>query len=151
MSIDTPEGVAYGGGVALEEQANYLVRYHLLALASGMADRCYWYVLESPLCGLLDGDGKQHPAYRAYAWMANALSGSTFERRWPAAEGVYVLEFSKQGGRFLTAWTVDGGSYELAANAAEVRDHEGNRDSLAGAAIALGPSPLYVYLSTPEP
>lgn len=147
VSNDTPEGVAYGGGVSPEDQANYLVRYHLLALASGMADRCYWFVLQSSLCGLLNDQGEKRPAYEAYAYMADLVSGATFERRWPTPEGVYVLEFSKRGQRFLAAWTVDGGSCELQAPVAEIRDRNGKPLPVGAAKLTLAQSPVYAVLN----
>jgi len=150
VSTDTPEGVRYGGGVSLEDQANYLTRYYLLALASGMADRCYWFVLEATLCGLLDAQGRQRPAYHAYAFLADTLSGATFERRWPTPNDVYVLEFSKRGECFLAAWTVDGGSYALAVQASHIRSRDGQPMAAAGDKVSLGPSPLYLTLRPSE-
>ena len=147
VSTDTPEGVQYGGGVDAQTQANYLARYHLLALASGMVDRCYWYGLEATLCGLLDGQGQKRPAYDAYAFLANALSGATFEKRWPTPPNVYVLEFAKRGKRLLAAWTRDGGTYELEVEVLEAHNRDGEKVALSGKAVTLGPSPLYITLA----
>ena len=130
----------------MEEQANYVARYYLLGLASGMVDRCYWYVLEATLCGLLDGQGQKRPAYDAYAFVADTLSGATFEKRWPTAGDVYALEFSKRGKRFLAAWTVDGKSYDLEVEATEVRDRDGKAMAQSVTKVTLGPSPVYITL-----
>jgi len=41
--------------VSLEDQADFLVRYYLLALASGVVKNIYWHQLIAPGYGLIDG------------------------------------------------------------------------------------------------
>jgi len=141
------EGAQYEGvHVPAETQANYVIRYYLLGLASGMMDRAYWYVLESPTVGLLVGPGVKGSSYDAFAFLARTLSGARFERRWTTPEGVYVLEFTKAGGRFLVGWTADGGSYSLAVRRGELRDKGGKILGTVADEVTLGPSPVYVFL-----
>ena len=67
--------------VSLEDHANYLVRYYLLALASGVVLNVYWHQLIAPGYGLMDNrEGKliKYPAYSAFKTMLSLLSAMKF-------------------------------------------------------------------------
>lgn len=68
--------------VSLEEHANFLVRYYLLALTSGVVKNVYWHQLIAPGYGLIDNRGGQlikYPAYYAFKTMISLLQETTFE------------------------------------------------------------------------
>ena len=67
--------------VSLDDHANYLVRYYLLALASGAVKNVYWHQLIAPGYGLIDNrDGKltKYPAYYAFKTMLSLLDDMKF-------------------------------------------------------------------------
>jgi Lipopolysaccharide kinase (Kdo/WaaP) family len=120
-----------GRGVAVDEetQADYLMRYYLLALASGLVERVYWWQLVAKGYGLVDPTGlRRRPAFRALATLARTLDGCRFERRLPGPAGTWLLLFSQpDGGELVAAWSAAG---RLTAD-------------LPGRSVALGPSPVY--------
>ncbi len=73
-----------GRSVAVDEetQADYLVRYYLLALGTGLVERVYWWQLVARGYGLATPDEagglRLRPAYRALATLQRMLGGATF-------------------------------------------------------------------------
>jgi hypothetical protein len=94
--------------VSEEEQADYLVRYYIPALASGLIGRVYWWQLAAPGYGLVDprdNPWRRRPSFEAYRTMAGLLSGAVFLRR-ERRDGRHVYFFSKDGMEFAAAWTI---------------------------------------------
>ncbi|MGD8441079.1 MAG: lipopolysaccharide kinase InaA family protein, partial [Holophagae bacterium] len=73
-----------GKTVSVDEQtqADYLVRYYLLTLASGAVERVYWWRLLARGYGLAvaqpDGGLRRRPAWHAFRTLIVELSGSIF-------------------------------------------------------------------------
>jgi tRNA A-37 threonylcarbamoyl transferase component Bud32 len=126
-----------GRGVAVDEetQADYLARYYLLALASGMVERVYWWQLVAKGYGLVDPTAlRRRPAFHALATLARSLEGCEFERRLPGPPGAWLLLFSRpDGGELVAAWSAAG---PLAAELPRA----------SGVSVTLGPSPTYYLL-----
>jgi hypothetical protein len=145
--------------VSEDEQADYLVRYYVLCLASGFAERIYWWQLVAPGYGLVDNresPWRRRPAFRAFAALRARLEGSVFEGlgtgRGDAAgpPGVEVFRFRKNGRHFAVCWAPGGGPTELILTApvAAVQDREGRAIPVAAAAprrIFIDGSPKYVF------
>jgi hypothetical protein len=159
--------------VSEDEQADFLVRYYVLCLASGLAERVYWWQLVAPGYGLLDNresPWRRRPAFRAFAALRARLEGSVFEGCGrgpddpardsagrgdtargdaPGAPGVEVFRFRKDGRAFAICWAPGGGPAELALSVpvAAVLDREGRELPPASAApqkIVIDGSPKYV-------
>lgn len=67
--------------VSLEDHANFLVRYYLLALTSGVVQNIYWHQLIATGYGLIDNrNGKliKYPAYYAFKNMLSLLQTANF-------------------------------------------------------------------------
>ena len=67
--------------VSLEDHANYLVRYYLLVIASGVVKNVYWHQLIAAGYGLIDQRGKKlvkYPAYYAYKTLLTYLQDMQF-------------------------------------------------------------------------
>ncbi|MEM8882708.1 MAG: lipopolysaccharide kinase InaA family protein [Planctomycetota bacterium] len=95
--------------VSEEEYGWYMVRYYLLALASGMVKRVYWWHLASPLFGLVDTTADGWRARPAYA-MLQELLRQVGDARFVAREGGdgYVLRFEKPDGSTVrVSWQND--------------------------------------------
>lgn len=68
--------------VSLEKQADYLVRYYLLALATGVVKNVYWHQLIAPGYGLIDNREDKlikYPAYQAFKTMLQQLQGASLK------------------------------------------------------------------------
>lgn len=84
--------------VSLEAQADFLVRYYLLALSSGVVKNIYWHQLIAPGYGLIDNRGDElvkYPSYYAFKVMLVQLQGGEFVSA-TQDEGLYTIRFSEQ-------------------------------------------------------
>ena len=139
--------------VSEEDQADFLVRYYVLCLASGHAERIYWWQLVAPGYGLVDdreSPWRRRPAFRAFAALRARLEGSLYEGRQTAPPcGVEVFRFRKEGRAFAVCWAPEGGPAEITLDtpAAAVLDREGREIPRAAAEprkIVVDGSPKYV-------
>jgi hypothetical protein len=138
-----------------EAQADYLVRYFLLLLAGGGADRVYWWQLFAKGYGLadplVDGKPRRRPAFHAFAQLVRTLRGSHFRGRLAVGEpGTWALGFDTATGEELAvAWAAPGAtpSLRLGSELLGVETRDGLRAESGGEAVALGPSPRYLWLA----
>ena len=112
--------------VTEEEQADYLVRYFVLLLASGLVERITWWQLASPGYGLVDNreePWRRRPAFHAFRTLRVRIEGSAFEGLGetdapadgssgsghdPGAgtgAGPLIFRFRKDGRPFAVCWT----------------------------------------------
>ena len=69
--------------VGEREQLHYLVRYYLLALATGSVAACYWHQLVAPGYGLIDNRGgvvRKRPAFHGFATLCRLFNGARIVR-----------------------------------------------------------------------
>ena len=94
--------------VGEREQLHYLVRYYLLALASGSVAACYWHQLVAPGYGLIDNRGgvvRKRPAFHGFATLCRLFNGARIERFSRQDElGYYRLAARKDGMEILALW-----------------------------------------------
>jgi hypothetical protein len=135
--------------VGEEEQADYLVRYYLLALGTGLVERIFWWRLVARGYGLIspesDGSLRRRPAWKALRTLIDQVEGSIFEGPLPAPEGAYLYHFKSGDQEFVVGWSVKGGARATLprpAAAAYSRDGESLPVS-DGNEIDVGPSPVY--------
>ncbi|MGI6497090.1 MAG: lipopolysaccharide kinase InaA family protein [Kiritimatiellia bacterium] len=93
--------------VSERDYADYLIRYLLIALASGMVEQTVVWRLAAHGFGLVDappgGDFRRRPAFEALKRLFAELAGGTFVRRRPVPPGAdprtaYELEFVRADG-----------------------------------------------------
>ena len=138
--------------VSEDEQADFLVRYYVPCLASGHAERVYWWQLVAPGYGLVDdreSPWRRRPAFRAFAELRRRLEGSVFEGRGTEASDIEVFRFRGEEGAFAICWVPGGGPAELVppAPVAAVLDREGREipgATVAPRKIVVDGSPKYV-------
>jgi len=133
--------------VTEEEQADYLVRYHLLTLASGFVERVYWWRLAAPGYGLIDDRGpvrRRRPAFRAMAAMTSRLKGARFIRG-RIIEGIHLFLFVRGGKALMVGW-VTGGRQEAVFPRAPIRIEDRSGDPLprTGRTVTLESAPRYI-------
>lgn len=80
--------------VSLDDHANYLVRYYLLALASGVVKNIYWHQLIAPGYGLIDNRNGlvKYPAYYAFKTLLSLLKQTQFIEL-KQQQGLYQARF----------------------------------------------------------
>ena len=155
--------------VTEEEQADYLIRYYVLLLASGLVERITWWQLAAPGYGLVDNRGKpwrRRPAFHAFRTLRARLGGSVFEGLGEAAApadgasgfgpdikagsgaGPRIFRFRKDGRAFAVCWT-PGPPVECVfkGRLEAVIDREGREIAGRPQKIIIDRSPKYVDFS----
>ncbi len=139
-----------GKDVAVDEeaQADYLVRYYLLTLGSGLAERVYWWQLIARGYGLVspgEGEGlRKRPAFAALRTMVAQLEGATFLGPLPSEEGAFLYRFEREGREVVVAWSNGGErSVELPGEPAAAIRRDGGDLSASRAHVVLSASPAY--------
>lgn len=87
--------------------ADYMMRYCLIALCSGMVERVYWWKLAAKGFGLIDPDGwRERPAFAVFRRMVNVMSDCVFLRKL-STDGVEAYVFRRgDGGGLCLAYSV---------------------------------------------
>ena len=118
--------------VTEEEQADYLVRYYVLLLASGLIERITWWQLAAPGYGLVDSREpawRARPSYRALRTLVEMLAGSEFTGG-TIEDGVHIFHFRKDGRRFAACWTAgEPVERDLGEPVVEIVDRDGERSA----------------------
>ena len=90
------------------DQLRYLVRYYLLALATGEVVACYWHQLIAPGYGLIDNRGgvvRKRPAFHGFETLCRFFNGARIERFGRQDElGYYRLAARNSGVQILALW-----------------------------------------------
>ena len=137
--------------VTEEEQADYLVRYHLLSLAGGLIERVYWWQLVAPGYGLVDSretPGRIRPSYFALRTLVETVSGAEFMSG-AIEDGVHIFHFRKDGRRFAACWTSgEPVERDLGEPVADVVGRDGGRVAGASPRLRIEGSPKYVYFAS---
>lgn len=135
--------------VSETEQADYLVRYYILCVASGFVERVYWWQLVAPGFGLVDSRGKEwrrRPSFSSMKTMVAHLRGSTFLKKisHPQAE---IFSFSKQGEDFAICWTKNSPvKYGFSRKILKVHSRNGKEIPCLRNQVEIDQSPKYVFL-----
>jgi hypothetical protein len=144
-----------GRSVSVDEdaQANYLVRYYLLALGTGLVERVFWWQLVARGYGLVDpGEGRQgrcRPSFQALRTMLSELAGSRLEQVLPAPPSGRLYRFRRPDGKeVIVGWSPEGGRGRLPRPARRVVGRDGEAlPAPAGVEVELGPAPVYFHLA----
>lgn len=134
--------------VTEEQQADYLVRYHILTLASGFVERVYWWQLVAPGYGLLDsreGGWRKRPSFFALKTVVAMLDGSTFVRKIDHPHAM-LFSFTKNGENCVVCWT-PGPTIELdfPFPVKRIVGRGGQEESLTDNRVLIDGSPKYVF------
>ena len=104
----SPAGQAVSVGE--QEQADYLVRYYLLALGTGAVERVFWWQMIAKGYGLVDPVGlRRRPAFDAFRELIRELEGCRLESILPvpAPARVWLLR-RPDGGQIAVGWSTAG-------------------------------------------
>jgi len=138
--------------VGEEEQADYLARYYLLTLGTGLIERVYWWRLIARGYGLIapepDGSLRRRPAWQALRTLISELEGATFHGPLAGPAGTYLLRFSRRDDEIIVGWSLTSkgnGALPGPARSAVSRDGR-SLPTPASIDVVLGPSPVYYHL-----
>lgn len=132
-----------------EHQADYLVRYFLLVLGTGLVERVYWWRLVARGYGLIAPDAddslRRRPSFHSLHTLNRRLEGSVFLGPLPAKEKAYLYVFERDGKQQVVGWAlVADHTEELPAAPTRAFDRDGHEiEAPSGPRVVLGPSPVY--------
>jgi hypothetical protein len=134
--------------VSEEQQADYLVRYFILTLASGFVERVYWWQLVAPGYGLIDSrfdDWRKRPSFFALKTMVAFLEGSTFLRKIDLPHAM-LFSFMKDEKSCVVCWTL-GPAIELdfPFTIKRIVGRDGQEEPFKENRIQVDGSPKYVF------
>jgi hypothetical protein len=128
-----------GRKVAVDEdkQADYLARYYLLALGTGLVERIYWWQLVARGYGLAhdSGDGtlELRPGFHAFANLCRNLEGASFLGPIEAPSPGCLYAFKLLAGEeVVVGWTADDSPREVALPRAAIRGLDRDGGALNG-------------------
>ncbi len=128
--------------VSLEKHADYLVRYYLLALATGVVKNVYWHQLIAPGYGLIDNRSNtlvKYPAYQAFKVMLSFLQGAEFVDM-TVSDGQYTAHFKSGKKEIDVVWSLRNLTIDTTHKQVFSRDGE----EINGGETILDGSPLYL-------
>ncbi|MFB0566364.1 MAG: hypothetical protein ACETWK_11905 [Candidatus Aminicenantaceae bacterium] len=134
--------------VSEEEQANYLVRYFVICLASGFVERVYWWQLVAPGYGLIDSHQKEwrhRPSFYALRTLVRQVGGSTFIEKAQDSR-VKIFMFNKGREDFAVCWT--GGipcDYFFPRKIKRVLNRDGREIQFFSQKIKIEGNPKYIF------
>jgi hypothetical protein len=139
--------------VSEEAQADYLARYYLLTLGTGLVKRVFWWQLIAKGYGLMDPENprrpRRRPSFHALKTLNHELQGTSLERVLPTAEPARLYLFRRPDGMAVVAgWSAKGAaSVLLPRSPAGVSSDHGESLTLpAGPRVTVGPSVRYFAL-----
>jgi hypothetical protein len=135
--------------VSEERQADYLVRYYLLASSTGWVERIFWWQLAAPGYGLVDTRSepwRRRPAFRALQTMKRLCTGSVYQGRFPHPTA-QILNFCRGRKVFAAAWAPgDPVEFRFPVPVVRILDRDGRDQPVAGRTVLLNGSPRYFVL-----
>lgn len=151
-------GPRYGDpSVSEDEYADFMVRYLLIAAASGLVERVYWWRLVARGFGLVDdtdpGRWRERPAYTALRQMITVLDDACFEGVRGRLPGLRdgnvpwsILSFVKADKSCVAvAYSLQDGAFRLPQSIGSATDAMGVAVRAAHGNMPLGSRPVYIY------
>jgi len=131
--------------VSLDDHANYLVRYYLLVIASGVVKNVYWHQLIAAGYGLVDHREQKlvkYPAYYAYKTMLTYLQDMQFLDM-QQKKSVYRMSFKNKQRHLDIYWALK--PTVLDAKGKKVVSRDGREIKMAKLVVSEAPVYLVDY------
>lgn len=137
--------------VSEDEYADFMLRYLLIALCSGMVDRVYWWRLVARGFGLVDdsdaGAWRLRPAYTMLREFLRAARGGRFVEKPACGRGVEAFVIERAGARTALAYTPGDALHARLPFAFDrCRDALGRPATVTPDGIRLSGRPVYLRL-----
>ncbi len=127
--------------IDLDDHANYLVRYYLLVLTTGVVKNVYWHQLIAPGYGLVDNRGDsliKYPAYYAFKTLLAQIQNKQFVK-FEQIGDLYRLHFQAEK-KVEVCWALSPTTINTAEKQIILRDGQEQTKT----EIQLGESPVYL-------
>jgi hypothetical protein len=139
--------------VTEDEYADYMLRYLVMAICSGMIDRVFWWRLVARGYGIIDDTDTQNwrrrPAYLMLKYFLSVFGESEFFGKLTAEKGgVHLFMFTLRDGRkvCLAYSSVGEMSFELPFGYSDVVSATGEKLADSSGKVLLSGRPVYVFL-----
>ncbi|MFL6236903.1 MAG: lipopolysaccharide kinase InaA family protein [Thermoanaerobaculia bacterium] len=137
-----------------ESQADYLVRYYLLALGTGVIERVFWWQVVARGYGLVDPADPAHPrrrpSFQALKTLIRELDGARLEELLPAPPPARLYRFRRPAGtEVVVGWSATDRPTRatLPGPAIVVIGRDGEKMAApTGTEVEVGASPRYFRL-----
>jgi hypothetical protein len=145
-----------GHAVAVDEeaQADYLARYYLLTLGTGLVERVFWWQLMAKGYGLMDPADprrpRRRPSFHALRTLVRELDGTRLEQVLPTPEPARLYLFRRPDGMAVVAgWSTAGtATVLLPRSPAGACSRRGEALTMpAGPRVEVGPAVRYFTLA----
>lgn len=138
-----------------ERQADYLVRYCLPLLASGLAERIYWWQLAARGYGLLDPRHerlRRRPSFLAMATLNRELVGTTAHGPVDLGSQVRCYRFlHPDRGEVWVAWSLgERREIEIPCRPSRLVRRDGAEERVESERIEVTGAPVYLWLTTDD-
>ena len=129
--------------VSLDDYADYMLRYYLLAFASQQVDCVSWHQLIATGYGLIDNRGgiKKYPAFQTYKTMYKHLRNAQFLRL-DIRRGHYILQCLVDDMLLQIHWALQPTTIKN-ENFLKVYSRDGK--SIKDESLKIGSSPIYIF------
>jgi len=138
-----------------ETQANYLARYYLLTLGTGLVERVYWWQLVARGYGLSHesgaGDLRRRPSFTAFATLGRLLKGATFLGPVETSPPARLYHFrTADGDELIAGWSADDTPMEtrLPRPTRGATGLDGQEVELSGEQVEIAGSPRFFWLES---
>lgn len=144
-----------GRDVSVDEgpQADYLVRYYLLALGSGQVERVFWWQVVARGYGLVDpadpASPRRRPSFLALKTLVRELDGARLEEVLPAPDPVRLYRFRQGEEELIVGWSASNEPAQAALPRPPVRVTGRDGEDLPaapGTRVEVTGSPRYFHL-----
>jgi hypothetical protein len=144
-----------GRNVSVDEetQANYLARFYLLALGTGLAERVYWWQLVARGYGLgfeaSDGGLQLRPSFAAFVTLQRLLEGARFLGPLKSPSGVRLYHFrTDDNAEWVAGWSAEDipAQADLPRPSRFALTREGQELTLSGDRVEIDAAPRYFRL-----
>ena len=139
--------------VSEDEYADYMMRYLVMAICSGMVDRVFWWRLVARGYGLVDdtdaSNWRKRPAYLMLQSFLSILGESEFyEKSVAGVDGIHLYMFRQVNGqKVCLAYSSSGETkYKLPFECSRIQDSFGNNLDVMTHEIVLSGRPVYISL-----
>ena len=135
-----------------DTQANYLVRYFILALAAGFVERVYWWQILARGYGLIDVTARgfrRRPSFDALATFVREIEGAWSLGPLATPPSALLYRFQRVDDEVVVGWTTDGHAARVQVPGRIVRviDRDGVLAPVpSGRHVTIGPSPRYFVI-----
>ena len=138
-----------------EAQADYLVRYYLLALGTGVIERVFWWQVVARGYGLVDpadpANPRRRPSFHALKTLVRELDGARLEEVLPSSPPARLYRFRRPAGtEVVVGWSATGQTVRamLPGPAIVVVGRDGEKMAApTGVEVEVGASPRYFRLA----